>query len=89
MKKYHIRSLPAGFSTLAKLALNALEGNLYAIGAKLILTDETDDVEAPSTVFESFEELENWLVGCVAEWTAGGKDNPMFEVLEEGLGGLI
>ena len=59
MKKYHIRSLPAGFSTLARIALNALDGNLYAIGGKLVLTDEADDLESPREEFASFEELED------------------------------
>ena len=89
MKKYHIRSLPGGFSTLARIALNALDGNLYAVGNKLVLTDEADDLEAPRDEFASFEELEDWLIRCIADWTAEGKDDPMFEALEENLKKLI
>lgn len=89
MKKYHIRSVPAGFSTMARIALNALDGNLYAIGGKLILTDEADDLESPREEFASFEELEDWLIRCIADWTVEGKDDPMFEALEENLKKLI
>ena len=37
----------------------------------------------------SFEELEDWLIRCIADWTAEGKDDPMFEALEENLKKLI
>ena len=89
MKKYHIRSLPTGFSTLAGIALNALDGNLYAVGGKLVLTDEADDLGSPRDEVASFEELEDWLIRCIADWTAEGKDDPMFEALEENLKKLI
>lgn len=67
MKKYHIHSLPAGFSALALIALNVLDGNLYAVGGKLVLTDEADGLESPRDEFASFEEFEDWLIRCIAD----------------------
>ena len=89
MKKYRIHSLPGGFGMLARLAFSALDGNLYAMGTRLVFTDEADDVAQPRVVFESFEGLEDWLVSCIADWAAEGKDDPMLEALDRELDKLV
>ena len=89
MKKYRIHSLPEGFGMLARLAFSALDGNLYAIGTRLVFTDEADDVSRPRNEFESFEALEDWLVCCIADWAAEGKDEPMLAALDCELDKLV
>ena len=86
MKKYNITHLPENFSRTARLTYKCLEGNLYAIGNQLVFTDEADDVEAPRARFDNYEELENWLIATLVDWLAEGKDDPMFEDIENALG---
>ncbi len=85
MKIYRLTSLPKGFSKLARAAFNTLDGYLYLVGTKVVMTDEADDLEVPRGEFDSLEEFEDWLIAGVADWLAEGKDCPMVEALEEQL----
>ena len=89
MKKYRIHSLPEGFSMMAHFAFKALDGYLYAIGTRLVLTDESDNIDEPRNEFNSFEALEDWLLRCVVDWVAEGKNDPMFEAIEQQIRHLI
>ena len=85
MKIYRLTALPNGFSKLARAAFNTLDGYLYLVGTKVVMTDEVDDLECPRCEFDSLEEFEDWLMACVADWLAEGKNDPMVEALEEQL----
>lgn len=85
MKIYRLTALPSGFSKLARAAFNTLNGYLYLIGTKVVMTDEAEDLELPRGEFNSLEEFEDWLIAGVADWLAEGKDDPMVEALEEQL----
>lgn len=78
-------ALPNGFSKLTRAAFNTLDGYLYLVGTKMVLTDEVDDLECPRCEFDSLEEFEDWLIASVADWLAEGKNDPMVEALEEQL----
>ena len=85
MKIYRLTALPYGFSKLARAAFNTLDGYLYLVGTKVVMTDEVDDLECPRCEFDSIEEFEDWLIASVADWLAEGKNDPMVEALEEQL----
>ena len=85
MKIYRLTALPSGFSKLARAAFNTLDGYLYLVGTKVVMTDEADDLELPRCEFDSLEEFEDWLIASVADWLAEGKNDPMVEALEEQL----
>jgi len=85
MKVYRFTTLPKEFSKLARAAFNALDGYLYLVGTKVVMTDEADDLEMPRGEFDSLEEFEDWLITNVADWLTEGKNDPMVEALEEQL----
>ena len=85
MKIYRLTALPNGFSKLARAAFNTLDGYLYLVGTKVVMTDEADDLEVPRGEFDSLEEFEDWLIASVADWLAECKNDPMVEALEEQL----
>lgn len=85
MKIYRLTALPSGFSKLARAAFNTLDGYLYLVGNKVVMTDEADDLELPRGEFNSLGEFEDWLIAGVSDWLAEGKDCPMVEALEEQL----
>ena len=70
---------------MGRAAFNTLDGYLYLVGTKVVMTDEADDLEVPRGEFDSLEEFEDWLIAGVADWLAEGKDCPMVEALEEQL----
>ena len=87
MKIYRLTALPNGFSKLARAAFNTLDGYLYLVGTKVVMTDEADDLEVPraslthsrSSRTGSFPGLPTgWPKARTARWWKLSKSNCRF-----------
>ena len=84
-KRYTIVNLPREFNPIARAVWLSLEGTIFAIGETLVFTDESENVEEPRGIFQSYEAFEDWLVQCATEWLIDQDDDTMRQALYENL----